>query len=202
MAACGRVIRFALVPHPDAPPVSIEAVEVEIVMSDPDDVLLRFIVKGADLLLPEWSSPGRVADLWQTTCFELFLRPADTAAYFEFNFSPSTRWAAYAFDGYREGMRDLELGVEPHVDRHPDFAPENADAHYMLEADVDLSGIPAGALRVGLSAVIEETDGTKSYWALAHPAAEPDFHHPGSFAFELPPANPSPRTLRPGSGQA
>ncbi len=41
--------------------------------------------------------------------------------------------------------------------------------------------------RLGLSAVIEETDGTKSYWALAHPAeGPPDFHHPDCFALTLP----------------
>jgi hypothetical protein len=40
-------------------------------------------------------------------------------------------------------------------------------------------------LRVGLSAVIEANDGTLSYWALKHPAAKPDFHHPDSFVLEL-----------------
>lgn len=43
------------------------------------------------------------------------------------------------------------------------------------------------ALQIGLSAVIEEMDGTKSYWALAHPAGKPDFHHPDCFTLELPP---------------
>ena len=40
---------------------------------------------------------------------------------------------------------------------------------------------------LGLSAVLEEKDGTKSYWALAHPLEEkPDFHDPGCFAARLP----------------
>jgi hypothetical protein len=33
--------------------------------------------------------------------------------------------------------------------------------------------------------VIEESDGTKSYWALAHPAGPPDFHDPTCFALDL-----------------
>jgi hypothetical protein len=38
------------------------------------------------------------------------------------------------------------------------------------------------------SAIIEEEDGTKSYWALAHPReGPPDFHHPSCFVLELPP---------------
>jgi hypothetical protein len=38
---------------------------------------------------------------------------------------------------------------------------------------------------MALSAVIEATDGTLSYWALAHPSDKPDFHHPDSFVLEL-----------------
>ena len=42
---------------------------------------------------------------------------------------------------------------------------------------------------MGLCAVIEEKDGTKSYWALAHPPGDkPDFHDPACFALELPAA--------------
>lgn len=58
-----------------------------------------------------------------------------------------------------------------------------------LTASLDLSEIsalsPNEMWRVGLSAVIEETDGTKSYWALRHPPGKPDFHHPDCFALEL-----------------
>ena len=45
--------------------------------------------------------------------------------------------------------------------------------------------------RMGLSMVIEELDGTKSYWALAHPPGAPDFHHPACFAHQVePPSKP------------
>jgi hypothetical protein len=39
--------------------------------------------------------------------------------------------------------------------------------------------------RVGVSAILEDRDGTKSYWALAHPPGKPDFHDPACFALEL-----------------
>ena len=40
---------------------------------------------------------------------------------------------------------------------------------------------------LGLSAILEEKDGTKSYWALAHPEGDkPDFHDPACFAAHLP----------------
>ena len=44
--------------------------------------------------------------------------------------------------------------------------------------------------RIGVSAVIEEVDGTKSYWALAHAPGPPDFHNPACFAHHLPPFEP------------
>jgi len=43
-----------------------------------------------------------------------------------------------------------------------------------------------GDFHIGLAAVIEELDGTKSYWALAHPPGAPDFHHADCFALTLP----------------
>jgi hypothetical protein len=42
-----------------------------------------------------------------------------------------------------------------------------------------------GVWRLGLSAVIEETNGTISYWAVAHPPGKADFHHSDCFALEL-----------------
>jgi hypothetical protein len=55
---------------------------------------------------------------------------------------------------------------------------------YELAVSVDLAD--SGALRLGLSAVIAEADGRMAYWALAHPAGRPDFHHPDCFALDLP----------------
>ena len=44
---------------------------------------------------------------------------------------------------------------------------------------------PHARLSLALSAVIEEEDGTISYWALKHPPGKPDFHHPDAFALEI-----------------
>ncbi len=46
--------------------------------------------------------------------------------------------------------------------------------------------LPRGSkVRCALSAVLENDDGELSYWALHHPAATPDFHHPAGFVMEL-----------------
>ena len=41
-------------------------------------------------------------------------------------------------------------------------------------------------LEVGITAVIEHSNGALSYWALHHPAAEADFHHRGGFTIQVP----------------
>lgn len=167
---------FSLLPHPDHPPRSVRGLTVELA-GGRDDLSLIYRVDGAEhVAWPAWLSPERADNLWTTTCFELFIMPGDGERYTEFNFSPSTRWAAYSFDRYREGMAVLERDVAPHIERLSDG----------IDVDCDLGGLPTGALSVALTAVIEETDGTKSYWALAHPAGKPDFHDPACFVATLP----------------
>ena len=132
------------------------------------------------LILPPPAALVRTDNLWKTTCFELFVRVTGQTAYREYNFSPSGAWAAYAFDGYRAGMRDLPLAPPPHiqVDRAADCLT--------LDVSLPIDALPPGRLAVGLSAVIEEQGGAKSWWALAHPPGAPDFHHADCFALELP----------------
>lgn len=127
-------------------------------------------------------APERRADrLWEHTCFEVFLRSAQETAYLEFNFSPSSEWAAYQFDDYRVGMRHAE-GLVPAVIA---TAPQN---RFELSAWIELPGWDEQAWHLNLAAVIEETSGHKSYWALAHPPkGPPDFHDPACFVLELPP---------------
>lgn len=174
-AAC-----FSLHPHPEALPGRVRAVTAHLWMTDANDVLIEFRVEGADaLLLPPPASPERCDGLWQKTCFEMFLL-ADDGKYFEFNLSPTSQWAIYAFDGYRSGMEALAVDVSPMIE-----IKQSAE-FFMLEADIDLGQIPHAAMKLGLSAVIVEADGTKSYWALAHPPGQPDFHHPACFAATLP----------------
>src|SRR3546814_3736372 len=56
------------------------------------------------------------------------------------------------------------------------MAAEKGDQSYALRVEPGI--FPDNGAKLALSAVIEELDGTKSYWALAHPPGKPDFHHP------------------------
>ena len=59
---------------------------------------------------------------------------------------------------------------------------------FELSARIRVPTLGKADWQIGVSAVIEETDGPKSYWALAHPPGDPDFHHPDCFALEFPAA--------------
>lgn len=169
-----------LVPHPDTPPKGIDGVDVRWFEPGDGTLLLRYQIKGAEALsVPAFAGKGRAQDLWQATCGELFLRDAAGEGYAEFNFSPSERWAAYRFSAYREGMADADL------DPPPAISGAAGEYLYVLTVILD-SGILAGKAAAGLSMVIDEKDGTRSYWALAHGPAQPDFHDPACFALPLP----------------
>ena len=55
-----------------------------------------------------------------------------------------------------------------------------------VETEINLEPqVSNRSLRLGLSAVIEATDGSLSYWALRHPPGKPDFHHIDAFDLQL-----------------
>ena len=63
--------------------------------------------------IPEPAEPERAEGLWETTCFEVFLRPLGEEKYSEWNFSPSGRWQSYDFASYRESMVPAEVEAAP-----------------------------------------------------------------------------------------
>jgi hypothetical protein len=208
-------MRLALKLHPDSLCSAVTRIEVEIARPRAGDLVLSYRVTGkiGDLRLPPATAAARTDELWRHTCFEAFVRPSPGAAYYEFNFAPSTQWAAYRFDSYRSGMH-VAAGIGA-----PRIEPQSAAECYTLQAALELSpaisspaggggqlnqsspaggggqlnqsspasggGQGGGLWRLGVAAVIEETSGRKSYWALAHPPGKPDFHHPDSFAHVL-----------------
>jgi hypothetical protein len=177
-------MRQALRLHPDSRCTAVTSIEVEVARPRPGGLALRYLVTGAigDLRLPPAAVPARADGLWRSTCFEAFVRAVPDTGYYEFNFAPSTQWAAYRFDAYRAGMRVATELDAPRLD------VKAGGLSLALEAALDLpSSLPSDAAwRLGLSAVIEETSGRKSYWALAHPSGRPDFHHPDCFVLEAP----------------
>lgn len=129
-------------------------------------------------VIPALSEPWRADELWRTTCFEAFVGVAGAESYREWNFAPRGNWAAYDFSAYREGMEKSDVRSPPYIRMEDNFTWWTLGATIALEADKDWD--------LGLSAVLEEKDGTKSYWALAHASEKPDFHARDCFIAKLP----------------
>lgn len=176
---------MALHCHPATPSRAIHKVNVSATATAAGGLTLVFALDGElrDARVPESCGVSRRGEnLWRHTCCEVFAMAGDGPGYREYNFSPSGEWAVYAFRGYRDGGA-LEVGFDPGI------AVRRGEARLELDAEICEAFLPAGGrLRLGLSAVVEDADGTLSYWSLRHPPGRPDFHHRDAFALQLAPA--------------
>lgn len=174
---------FSLVPFPAS---NIPEIKIMGSVSRQGDFLaVNYMLTGdlEKIVLPPASvHSGRQAELWKTTCFEFFVAIKDQPRYWEINLSPSGAWNIYRMDAYRRaGFRE-----ETSIQRLP-FEVQGEAGTLILKATVDLSPLfqPADDLEAGVTAVIQTKRGIETYWALVHPASEPDFHRRESFILAL-----------------
>ena len=174
-----------LMRHPQVLSHAVDRIDVRLCWAATEllDIAYRLHADLGSLRIPPPAVPRGSDRLWEHTCFEAFIAEKGKPEYYEFNFSPSGEWAAYSFRSYRDGMRlhhetpPLQIAVRTTTDS------------LELSTAIDLKRLRIltsnERLQLGLSAVIEENDGTLSYWALKHPAGKPDFHHPDCFMLEI-----------------
>jgi hypothetical protein len=174
-----------LQPHPRSPRDAVQLLRASVERDATPGILqFRYRIEGTieRLRLPLPEGARRCDGLWQHTCFEAFLQADANQGYYEFNFAPSRDWAAYRFGGRRSGRSLPDLPA-------PTIEFQRGTEHCELTADISMAAMPelAGAnlIRAGIAAVIEDLDGTLSYWALAHRGDEPDFHDLDTFTLCL-----------------
>ncbi len=176
-----------LTPHARTATGAVRRVDGCVQRARDGTLIVRFGLEGrlSALRIPPTTEPRRGHELWRHTCFEAFVARDGTTEYHEVNLAPSREWAVYAFRAYRDGepLDDEALAPRIAVRRQAD--------RLELDALVALDRLSPRhrdeALRVALSAVVEEHDGTLSYWALRHPSGTPDFHHADGFVLRLEP---------------
>ena len=150
-----------------------------------DTLSIRYLLEGNldGVVIPAPEGPPCRRDgLWESTCFECFLALPSQPAYWEFNLSPGGDWNVYRLSGYRLGLAP-EMGY-----RQLGFAVTRRPDGLSLELECPLPPATRGVphLDLGISAVVESRQGELSYWALHHPAPQPDFHRRESFLIRLP----------------
>lgn len=143
---------------------------------------LNYQLRGltAVVIPPPTQTPARKDGLWETTCFEFFLRVKNANQYWEFNLSPAGHWNVYRFDGYRQG-RQLEKALRSLL-----FRVERQPEALLLTLELDLAQLFQAdqPLEMAISAVIN-LRGQNTYWAMVHPGPQADFHLPDSFTLQL-----------------
>jgi hypothetical protein len=144
---------------------------------------IRYSLLGAaaELVVPAPAGkPARRQGLWEETCFELFVAVRNAPRYWEFNLSPTGHWNVYRFADYRQGMQE-----EPAFAALPFDFRMRADS-FALALECPLDGIIPGdqPLEVAISVILKQIDGALSYWALAHPGLQPDFHRRDGFTIQ------------------
>ncbi len=174
---------FQLTPFPTGmiPQITITG-DIE---RDENRLSIRYCVSGEtdSIIFPAVSdSPSRQHDLWKTTCFELFIAIEDQPGYWEFNLSPSRDWNVYAMDAYRQ----VNMREETRIQRSQFEAWKDAGL-VSLQAAIDLDPIieKGKAIEAGISMIVQTRDGAETYWALAHPGAQADFHLREGFVIHL-----------------
>lgn len=175
-------MRLNLQCHPDTPSSVARAIEVELSFADPGKLHLEYRIFGdhSKLEIPPVEAAVRADNLWKSTCLELFVLQPDTGSYSEYNFSPSSQWAAYVFSDYRSGMEELLLSTGP------DIQVQTMEDGFVIRVTVDVvESLVTSGKHAGISAVVKTLDGSTSYWALAHPEGSPDFHHRDCFIYQL-----------------
>lgn len=178
---------YPLICHPASPCAVVASLAVSLHWSADGALILSYRLVGEPgrLRFPETQPTASADNLWQHSCFELFIAEETGEGYREFNFSPSTQWAAYRFPTYRE--RDFSFALPD----APQISFRRLADGCQLDVQLAAAAMPTSANpRLGLNAVIEAADGSKSYWALAHGAGQPDFHHAQNFALTLSPQHP------------
>ncbi|HEX7237403.1 MAG TPA: DOMON-like domain-containing protein [Gammaproteobacteria bacterium] len=174
----------ALLPHrADERQAGVHAIVARVQVVPRTNVVFEYRLRGdlSLLAIPHRWRSQRTEQLWEHTCFEAFIAPGSGSRYFELNFSPSTQWAAYEFDGYRHGMRPLELAKTPKLQ----VAASANELH--VTAAIELAGLADAPWpwRIGLTAVVEDRTGARAYYALEHAREKPDFHDAASFTVLL-----------------
>lgn len=150
----------------------------------PDGLCLRYLISGelsALSIPPRKTAPSRQDRLWETTCLECFFGRRDHPEYWEVNLSPNGDWNVFTLNNYRQGMCR-----ETAIAKLAVTVTTTADT-IALAVLLPTTGLfeQEDSLRAGLCGVLQERSGQQSYWALSHPAAQPDFHDRRGFVLAL-----------------
>jgi predicted metal-dependent HD superfamily phosphohydrolase len=153
------------------------------------DYTLQGDVSNCKIEQQQIESPYRTEQrLWEHTCLEVFVSPAASLRYAEYNVSPTGNWSIYSFSNYRQLVDTHEnIYARPVTVQMTKLSAELVSFRVSvnLSDTLDTDDI-AGHFDVGLAVVLETNEGTLGYWAVEHTRDDvPDFHDRRSLSLQL-----------------
>lgn len=115
---------------------------------------------------PAYDRLQRQDRLWESTCFELFLKDAVGPGYLEINLSPSGGWNVYAFTGYRQDMQVSNRLVVDSIMQ---------ETGRRLTALLSWQGTPMTRVQLNAACILEASTGQPAFFSIEH-GTRPDFH--------------------------
>ena len=122
---------------------------------------------------------NRRLNLWEKSCFELFLCSED-GHYLEFNLAPNFGWNVFSFTKLRGPLLELDTIHDIEMDIL------NSSEKFFLVAKIDFKDLPEkfreiDKLKFGITSVMKLQNNDVEYWALTHCDQRPNFHRYESF---------------------
>jgi hypothetical protein len=184
-------IPFALLPCNDTGDPVGHPFNIDItgrLSTDAETATIHYLVTGdiADVKFPPVNQQAQRRDnLWQSTCFELFVSAAGSKEYWEYNLSPSHDWAVFHFTDYRQDKSDNPVTQDLTV-----TTQRTNNKRFELRCTIELpQAVKTQKMELGVSAVIQDVHDKLYYYALIHCKETADFHHRDSFIIGVEPAN-------------
>ena len=119
------------------------------------------------------SKQQRANELWKATCFELFIAPKEELNYWELNISPSTKWNLYAFDNYKEHMRE-EKNISI-----PNIKITQKEDTYLISCELNLGmeGFSPEQSNFNLTVILLDKNHVRHFYSINRKDGIVDFHN-------------------------
>jgi len=137
----------------------------------------RLIGNTKQLYLPHKQRPRRVIGLWESTCFEFFIKHPNGEDYVEFNFSPEGFWNCFYFPHKKAPLKAFEAYSTP------DMKLINRNDGLSFYVTLTLEQLPIHleqTAQISTPCVLDNR-GKLSYWAFSHLDPFANFHNFESF---------------------
>ena len=117
----------------------------------------------------------RADNLWEKSCFELFIANRISNAYWEINISSTGEWNLYQFDAYKQGMREIELTTQPLIQTQQD------QDSFTISFELDIAELNlSDSLNINLATILLTKENSRTFWTI-NPVEKPDFHNQNGF---------------------